>query len=71
MSLKLRPGSVLSLDIKQDEHGFTLTPTLRVGSTSKPQGKVRRCTNEAQLWAEIEILAQDRLARLGLEKLQT
>lgn len=70
MALKLRPWTKLALEIAQDEHGFILQPVIRVGDRGKPNGKARRCKNEEQLWIEIERLAQDRLARLGLEKIK-
>jgi hypothetical protein len=70
MTLKLRAGARLSLDIQQDEHGFILTPVSRVGSTTTPRGKAKRCKTEEQLWATIEIFAQDQLAQLGLAKIK-
>jgi hypothetical protein len=71
MALRLKPGTELVLAVRQDEHGFVLEQRVRVGKTERRvQGsKARRCRTEVDLWTEIEILAQKRLAKVGLEKM--
>lgn len=56
------------LAITQDDKGFVLTPKIRIGSAQKRIGKATRLPSEERLWIEVETFAQDRLARLGLEK---
>jgi hypothetical protein len=70
MALKLKPGTELVLAVRQDAHGFVLEQRVRVGRTeARVKGsKARRCRTEEQLWIEIEILAQKKLAKVGLEK---
>lgn len=66
--LKLPPGATLSLEMEQDADGFTLATVVRVGRRSKRHGSVKRCKTEEELMMAIETWAQDRLAKIGREK---
>lgn len=66
--MKLPPGATLSLEMAQDQHGFTLATVVRVGRRSTRHGSVRRCETEEDLMIAIETWAQDRLAKIGREK---
>lgn len=68
--MKLRPGTALTIEITQAANGsYAIQPKLRVGHHAvKPMGKSMHAATEAEVWMAIEELAQDKLARLGLDK---
>lgn len=66
--MNLKPGTALSIEITQSGSGFTIQPKLRIGKVAeKKLGSPTTVADEAALWMAIEDLAQDKLARLGLE----
>lgn len=70
MALKLKNGSALHLIIEPRGQGFRLRQALAVGRRSKDVGEARDVDDEAALWTALGRLADDRLARLGLERVK-
>ena len=67
--MKIAPGSRIAIEIEPLEHGrCRVVQRLRVGHTgAKDMGAPKICSSEADAWAAIELLAQEQLARIGLD----
>lgn len=68
--LRIPQGATFSLDMTQDDAGYTLATVVRVGRQTKRMGVPRRFATPEELMIAIETWAQDRLARIGLEKVK-
>jgi hypothetical protein len=68
--VKLKPGSILSLDITPRGTGFGLQVVLRAGRSAKPKGAMVTVSTLEELYMAVEDFGRERLARLGLDKVK-
>jgi hypothetical protein len=65
--MNLRPGSRFALEVEPHGRRLKVTPRIRVGKSAvRDMGKPIVGDGWADIWIEIERLAQDELAKIGL-----
>jgi hypothetical protein len=70
--MTLAPGSRMAIEFEPLERGrVRVTLRVRVGNTgSRDLAPPKVCASMAEAWAEVELLAQERLAQIGLEAIR-